>query len=66
MLESFAGGLGFLLYTNEKSMFLKDPMNGSPGTREVELVLDPAGSPYLIFFFESDYPLIQRTGYCSE
>jgi hypothetical protein len=39
MLESFAGWLRFCFNTNEKSMFLEDTMDSSPGTGKVKLVL---------------------------
>ena len=58
-LESFAGWLGFCFYTNKKSMFLEDTMDRSPGTGEVELVLDPSGSPCGIFLFEPNNALFQ-------
>ena len=58
-LESLAGRLGFCFNTNEKSMFFEDAMNCSPRTGEVELVLNPSGSPYGIFLFEPDNSLFQ-------
>jgi hypothetical protein len=58
-LESFASRLRFWFYPDEKPMFLEDTMNRSPGTREIELVLDPSGSPRRIFPFEPDNPLFQ-------
>jgi hypothetical protein len=59
-LKPFTGRLGFCLDPNEKSMFLEDTMNCSPGTWEVELVLDPTGSPRGIILLEPDNPLFQR------
>lgn len=61
-LEPFAGWLWFCFDSDEKSVFLEDTMNGSPGTGKVELVLDPSGSPGRVFPFEPDYPLLQRYG----
>jgi hypothetical protein len=58
-LESFAGRLWLCLNANEKSMFLEDTMDRSPGTGGVELVLDPSGSPCGIFLFEPDNSLFQ-------
>ena len=58
-LESFAGRLWLCLNTNEKSMSLEDTMDSSPGTSEVELVLNPSGSPCRIFLFEPDNSLFQ-------
>ena len=58
-LESFTGWLWLCFNANEKSMFLEDTMDRSPGTGEVELVLDPSGSPCGIFLFEPDYSLFQ-------
>jgi hypothetical protein len=59
-LKSFAARLWLCLDANEKSMLFKDTMNRSPGTGEVELVLNPSGSPRGIFFFEPDNSLFQR------
>ena len=59
-LEPFAGLLWFCFDSNEKSVFLEDTMNRSPGTGKVELVLDSSGSPCRIFPFESNDPLFQR------
>jgi hypothetical protein len=58
-LESFAGRLWLCLNANEKSMFLEDTMDRSPGTGEVELVFDTTGSPCGIFLFEPDNSLFQ-------
>jgi hypothetical protein len=58
-LESFAGRLWLCLNVNEKSMFFENTMDRSPGTGEVELVLDPPGSPCWIFLFEPDNALFQ-------
>ena len=58
-LESFTGWLGFCINPNEQSMFLEDTMDRSPRTGEVELVLDPSGSPRGIFVFEPDNSLFQ-------
>ena len=58
-LESFAGRLWLCLNANKKSMFLEDTMDRPPGTGEVELVLDPSGSPCGIFLFEPDNSLFQ-------
>lgn len=58
-LEPFAGGLRFGFNPDEKTVFPEDPMNRPPGTGEVELVLDPSGSPRRIFCFEPDDPLFQ-------
>ena len=63
-LESFASWLGFCFNSNEKSIFLEDSMNGSPGTGEIELVLNSTGSPCRIFLFESDNSAFQRQRYC--
>jgi len=59
-LEPFAGRLWFSFDSDENSVFLEDTMNRSPGTGEVELVLDSPGSPCRIFLFESNDPLFQR------
>ena len=40
-------------------MSLEDTMDSSPGTSEVELVLNPSGSPCRIFLFEPDNSLFQ-------
>jgi hypothetical protein len=58
-LKPFAGGLWFWFDPDEKPVFLEDPMDCSPGTRQVELVLDPTGSPCRIFPFKPDDPLFQ-------
>jgi len=60
MLKPFAGRLWFSFDSDEKSMFLEDTMNRSPGTGKVELVVDSPGSPCRIFPFESNDPLFQR------
>jgi hypothetical protein len=57
--ESFAGQLRFWFYPDEKAMFLENTMDRSPGTQEIELALDPSGSPTRIFPFEPDNPLFQ-------
>lgn len=59
-LKPFPSWLGFCLDADEKSVFPENAMNCSPGTRKIELVLDPSGSPCWIFPFESDDPLFQR------
>jgi hypothetical protein len=51
--------LRFGFDSDEKSMFLEDAMNRSPGTGKVELVLDSSGSPCGIFLFEPDDPLFK-------
>jgi hypothetical protein len=58
-LESFASRLRFWFDPNKKPMSLEDTMDRSPGTGEIELVLDPSGSPCRIFPFEPDNPLFQ-------
>ena len=58
-LESFAGRLWFCLNANEKSMFFEDTIDRSQGTNEVELVLNPSGSPCRIFLFEPDNSFFQ-------
>jgi len=58
-LEPFPGRLGFGFDPNEKPVFLEITMDCSPGTGEVELVLDPSGSPRRIFRLEPDDPLFQ-------
>ena len=63
-LKPFAGRLWFRFDSNEKPVFLENPVNRSPGTREIELVLDPSGSPCRIFSFEPDDPLFQRYRDC--
>jgi hypothetical protein len=40
-LKPFTGRLRFCLDSNEKTMFLENTMDRSPGAREIELVLDP-------------------------
>jgi hypothetical protein len=40
-------------------MFLEDTMDRSPGTGEVELVLDTSGSPCGIFLFEPNDSLFK-------
>jgi hypothetical protein len=56
-LESFAGRLWLCLNANVKSMFFENTMDRSPGTGEVELVLDPSGSLCGIFLFEPNNAL---------
>jgi hypothetical protein len=63
-LESFAGGEGFGFNTNEQSMSFENSMNGSLGTREVELVLDTTGAPCRISLFEPNNSSFQRQRYC--
>jgi hypothetical protein len=58
-LESFTGRLRFWFDPDEKPMFLENTMDRSPGTGEIELVLDPPGSSCRIFPFEPDNPLFQ-------
>jgi len=58
-LEPFAGRLWFCFDSDEKSVFLENTMNRSPGTGKVERVLDSPGSPCRIFLFESNDPLFQ-------
>jgi hypothetical protein len=58
-LKSFTGWLWFWFDPDEKTMSLENTMDGSPGTREIELVLDPSGSPCGIFLLEPDNPLFQ-------
>jgi hypothetical protein len=58
-LEPFAGWLWFGFDPDEKPVFPENTMDRSPGTGEIELVLDPSGSPRRIFCFEPDDPLFQ-------
>ena len=58
-LKSFARRLWFGFDTNKESVFLDDSMYGSPGTREIELILDSSGSPCRISSFEPDDPMFQ-------
>ena len=62
-LKSFTRGLRFGFDPNEKPVFFEDSMYRSPGTGQVELVLDPSGSPCRIFPFEPDDPLFQGCWY---
>src|SRR5690606_35108129 len=65
-LELFDGWLRFWFDPDKKTMFLEDAMDCSPGTGEVELVLDPPGSPGRIFLLEPDDPLFQGNRYGTE
>jgi hypothetical protein len=56
-LEPFTGWLRLCLDSDEKTVFLEDAVNSSPGTWQVELVLDPSDSPSRIFPFEPEDPL---------
>lgn len=57
-LEPFTGRLWFSFDPYEKTLFLENPMNSS-GTPEMEVVIDPSGSPCRLFYLEPDYPLFQ-------
>jgi hypothetical protein len=63
-LKSFTRRLRFGFDLDEKSVFPENAMNCSPGTREIELVLDPSGSTGGIFPVEPDNPLFQGCWYC--
>jgi hypothetical protein len=58
-LEPFARWLRLRFDPDKEAIFLEDAMACSPGTGEVELVLDPPGSPGRIFLLKSDDPLFQ-------
>ena len=56
-LKSFTRWLRFGFDPNKEPVFLEDSMYRSPGTREIELILDSSGAPCRIFPFEPDNPL---------
>ena len=64
-LKPFTRRLRFGFDSNEESVFLEDSMYRSPGTVQVELVLDPSGSQGWIFFFEPNDPLLHEYRYRS-
>jgi hypothetical protein len=59
LLESITRWLRRRLIANEKSLFLENTIYRSPGTGEVELVLDPSCFSCGIFPYESDNSLYE-------